>query len=201
VRRDFILTAQRRVAMAAIGPSALRGQRHPELAQAVRDYLARVPLKPFGVTTARLFNRRLDECTDELLRTLPAQVRHWGIARKSVNLFLRDALYNRYLCERFNLVAAEAHYEIPLDRVVAKGLSARTRNELPAWQGVKYLTRELSQVYQALAGRQATRMGIARIHLDLYLWTARSDAKDALASIAQGDRSGNSERRRRTPGS
>ena len=49
--------------------------------------------------------------------------RHWGAARKAVNLFLRDALCNRYLAEEFNLKKAEAWMEIPLDSAVARGIT------------------------------------------------------------------------------
>jgi hypothetical protein len=175
MRRDFIRAVQRKVAITAIAPSALRGQRHPGLIQLVRDFLSSVPLKRFGVAGASRFEVRLDECTEELLSGWPRTVRHWGVARKAVNLFLRDSFYNVYLRKRYELAQAEANYEIPLDEVVAKGLARFAPGALPPWRGVKYLTTGLSQSYQQAASSQAQRMGIARVHLDIYLWTTRPD--------------------------
>ena len=37
-----------------------------------------------------------------------------GAARKAINLFLRDALYNRYLNRRFALSWIQAWIEVPL---------------------------------------------------------------------------------------
>jgi hypothetical protein len=176
MRRDFIATVQRKVAITAIAASALRGQRHPGLSRAVREFLSSVPLKRFGVRGSTLFSERLDECTGHLLGVLPAAVRHWGLGRKAVNLFLRDSFYNVYLRERYDLEAAEPNYELPLDGVVVKGLPRLVPRTLPRWLGVKHLTRSVSQRFQQEASAQAERMGIARVHLDVYLWIDRSDA-------------------------
>jgi hypothetical protein len=173
MRRDFITTLQRKVAITAVAASALRGQRQPGLISAVREFLSTVPLKRFGVQSSALFTERLDRCTGDLIAALPLSVRHWGLGRKAVNLFLRDAFYNAYLRERYDLEAAEPNYELPLDGVVAKGLARLASRKLPHWLGVKYLTRELSQTYQQEASAQAERMGMARVHLDIYLWTDR----------------------------
>jgi hypothetical protein len=173
VRRDFIRTVQRKVAISAIPASALRGQRYPGLTRLVRDFLSALPLKQFGVAGPKLFVHRLDGATNQLLSTLPRQVRHWGVARKAVNLFLRDSFYNAYLRDRFALQAAELLYEVPLDEVVATGLARIVPRDLPRWPGVKYLTPKLSQIYQQATAIQAERMGMARVHLDIYLWTDR----------------------------
>ena len=45
-----------------------------------------------------------------------------------------------------------------------------TEGELPRWPGVKYLTPEVSEVYQAFASKVARREGLKRVHLDAYLW-------------------------------
>jgi hypothetical protein len=94
----------------------------------------------------------------------------WGVARKAANLFLRDALYNVYLRKRHRLELAEALYELPLDKKVADGLAKCVGSKLPAWEGVKYLNRRDSEIYQKEATAEAARRGIARVHLDVYFW-------------------------------
>jgi hypothetical protein len=173
VRQDFLRAVQRKVANAAIGVSALRGQHHPGLIRQVRGFLSDAQLAPLGVATPGLFADRLNELTEALRRALPVDVRHWGLARKAVNLFLRDAFYNVYLRGRFRLEASESLYEVPLDGVVAASLARRGVKRLPPWQGVKYLTPELSSAYQKVATEEAGHMGIARVHLDIYLWFER----------------------------
>jgi hypothetical protein len=106
---------------------------------------------------------------------MPAEARHWGVARKAVNLFLRDCFYNIYLRRRFNLEAPEAEYEIPLDRIVAEGLGLRLNGEVPRWRGVGHLSPEVSRLYQTAAKKLAQSMGISRVHLDIYLWTERPE--------------------------
>lgn len=62
--------------------------------------------------------------------------------------------------------------EVPLDSAVAIGIKKRFPiRALPTWLGLKWLTKPQSDVYQARASVIADRMGIARIHLDIYLWT------------------------------
>ncbi|MBT3272876.1 MAG: hypothetical protein HN368_06965 [Spirochaetales bacterium] len=45
----------------------------------------------------------MDNTTEHLLDVFSLTVRPWGTARKAVNLFLRDVLYNRYLCSKFKI--------------------------------------------------------------------------------------------------
>jgi hypothetical protein len=113
----------------------------------------------------------LDRQTEALLDTLPIDGRPWGAARKALNLFLRDSLYNRYLSDHFNLQQIEAWLEIPLDSAVARGLQSGTgRGVLPRWPGLKHLDPSVSTSYQNAAAEHARVLGIARVHLDMYLW-------------------------------
>jgi hypothetical protein len=59
------------------------------------------------------FRRWLDRQTDNLLDVLPINGRPWGAARKAINLFLRDVLYNQYLSGRLPETAG--------DRTAAQG--------------------------------------------------------------------------------
>jgi len=174
MRRDFLRMLQRKVAISALPASALRGQGHKGLTKSAREYLAEVNLEPFGISNTRRFRARLDRKTKDLIRHLPARARRWGVARKALNLFLRDCFYNHYLRRRFKLERAEHCLEIPLDQIVASGLQSRLANSLPSWPGVKHLTPDISATYQDAAKRVAHKQRLSRVDLDVYLWTERT---------------------------
>ena len=168
--KDFITTLQRKVAFTAVGPSALRGQGKGVL-RASQDFLAQMFLSRVPRSSEKRFQLWLDRQTELLLDTLPIKNRPWGAARKAINLFLRDALYNQYLCEQFKLQSLESWLEIPLDSAVAKGLKSQSNpGELPLWPGLKNLKPNLSKEFQFFASKRANLKGIARVHLDMYLW-------------------------------
>jgi len=112
---------------------------------------------------------RLEAASKRLQRALPSKARGWGTARKALNIFLRDAAYNKFLRDRFALHRAEALLEIPLDQLTAKQLRDEADDgELPEWPGVSHLTADTSAQFQAVAHRVAREWGIARVHLDVY---------------------------------
>lgn len=168
---DFLPTLQRFVAFAAIGPSALRNQGASGVIGAAREFLGGLDLSSFAVATGAEFGAVLDAATESLESRFPKRARHWGAARKAVNLFLRDSLNNRYIEERHHLSRAEPWMEIPLDKVVAGRLKERDRSDdLSPWPGLKRLTMSVSDEYQAFACELAKQRGLARVHLDMYLW-------------------------------
>jgi len=100
-----------------------------------------------------------------------------GIARKVLNIFLRDALYTKYLSDAFNLSQAEYLFEIPLDSIVAKGIVKNSEAvQPPRWPGVKYLKPEQSHIYQSAAHKIAEQRLIARVHLDALWWSFERDS-------------------------
>ena len=112
----------------------------------------------------------LNELTEGLLRALPEpDQKKWGLARKSLNLFFRDALYNFYLRETYDLKKFEAELEIPLDSHVGKELK-NLDPALPVWTTVIGLTCDQSTKFQESALKIANRQGIHRVHLDIYYW-------------------------------
>ena len=167
---DFITTLQRKVAFTAVGPSALRGQGKGVL-RTSQDFLAQISLTRVPKSSAKRYQLWLDRQTELLLNRLPIKNRPWGAARKAINLFLRDALYNKYLSKQFKLQSIETWFEVPLDSAVAKGLKLHSnRGELPRWPGLKNLKPNISEAFQVFASKQAILKGIARVHLDMYLW-------------------------------
>jgi hypothetical protein len=129
-----------------------------------------MPLRSFGVSSQKRFDRNLDTHTELLRRSLPRRGASWGVARKLLNIFLRNALYTGYLATDHKLYLAEDWFEIPLDSIVAKRLRQESAAELPRWLGVKHLTPEVSAIYQRAARTLAERQHVAAVHLDAVWW-------------------------------
>lgn len=169
----FVQAVQSRAARISVGASATRGN-GAGVVVAGRLFLARLPLIDFATRRPDVFHQRLDTATGKLSASLPAGARSWGLARKLLNIFLRDALYTTYLADAFKLQEAEALFEIPLDSITAGHLQkAAGGRTLPRWSGVKYLTPEVSNSYQAFAAQLAVTKAIARVHLDTHWWGHR----------------------------
>jgi len=172
---ELLSAIQSRAARGAVGASAARGRGNAGVVRAARTYLRNANLRKFG-ESPKLFERRLDQETDALRAALPRGARHWGVARKLLNIFLRDCLYTTYLEAEYRLRAIEKLLEIPLDSVTAKALKrASGRGCLPRWPGVRHLTPEVSAAFQAAARSEAARQGIARVHLDAFMWSQSRD--------------------------
>lgn len=177
VARDQLLNAiQSRAARIAASASAVRGRGNAGVVASSRTYLRKLSLKAFGECTKEQFAKHLDAETVGLRDSLPRGARHWGLARKVVNIFLRDCLYTTYLDSAFGLRNVEAYLELPLDSITAIHLKrAAGRGKLPAWPGVKHLTEPLSAKFQEAATSEAARRGIPRIHLDAIWWSVSRD--------------------------
>lgn len=165
---DFLKTMQEFVAISAIGVSALRNQGRGSH-QAVRDFLAAMLLAPLKGMGQVEYRNWINEATEELLAKWPGTERPWGAARKSVNLFMRDALYNQYLSQEHDIGHVEKWMEIALDSKVAEGLRSRFP-ALPPWPGLKHLEQHVSDQYQDCAQQLADGLDRSRVHLDIWLW-------------------------------
>ena len=169
--RSFVATLRKRVASAAIGASTIRRMGPKGTAVRARRFLARVNLNRFRVNSKRDFDRVLNGATESFLRALPRKAKHWGLARKLLNLFLRDAAYNRYLSQRFGLRRVERWMEVPLDSHVGTQLRASSDGRhLPRWKTVVGLTSDVSAAFQKVATTVARRKGVTRVDLDVYYW-------------------------------
>lgn len=170
MKDNFIKTVQLKTATSAIGPSALRNQGTGILKKA-QKYCSEMDLSIFSSMTKNEFLRQLDEDTERMLDLFGLRYRPWGTARKALNLYLRDALYNKYLSREYNLETIEPFLEIPLDSAVAQGLKKKdTYRVLPRWLGLKSLSRKVSDQYQQFALNEAKKQNLVRIHMDMYLW-------------------------------
>lgn len=163
----FIHAVQCKVARQSVTVSAVRGQRTHGLVHAARNALVDLPLGPFGTSRRAVFSRHLDLATTHIRCRLPRAARTYGIARKVLNIFLRNALYTTYLRDNYDLARSEAFYEIPLDSIVAHAMRKNLpRGSLPRWQGVKNLTPAVNALYQSAAQTLAADVAVPRVHLD-----------------------------------
>ena len=174
-QRELLKAIQSRTARVAITASASRGRGNAGVVKAARNFMRRLDLARFGKNPAG-FTRALNASTRSLRSKLPRRARHWGSARKLLNIFLRDCLYSSHLSSAFGLQRAETAFEVPLDSVTALCLKRESgRGHLPAWPGVRNLTPQLSKIFQDAAQVEATRRNVARVHLDAVWWSQSRD--------------------------
>jgi hypothetical protein len=175
VSKELLRALQARAARAALGPSSMRGAGSRGVVAAGRSYLSVLNLRPFGNANQRRFRRAVDDATAGLLQSLPSHARHWGLARKGLNIFLRDCLYTVYLRDAYGLGSAESNFEIPLDSLTGRALWKAAKGSLPRWDVVRRLRPALSDRFQAVAAQLAATRGIARVHLDAFWWGERRE--------------------------
>ena len=163
---------QRRTAEVAIGASAIRNTGASGVVGAARRALSEIDLSRFGAAPDREgFSRELDRVTKRVQAKLPTPADRWGSARKAVNLFLRDVLYNTYLAAEYGFSRLEPWLELPLDSYTASALRNRDGGaDLPRWPGVGRIEADVYSKYQAAAEAIADECGISRVHLDIYWW-------------------------------
>ena len=168
---NYARLLQRQVAQLTANGSSLRNQGAPGVVAAARKGLADMNLLQLPRAGSEDFTRHLDDITQKLLCSFPAGARNWGAARKVLNLFLRDCLYNFYLRDWYGLAVCEPYLEVPLDSYVSDGLRRTARgDDLPEWCGVKHVTSKVNALYQEIASEEADRLGTERVHLDLRYW-------------------------------
>jgi hypothetical protein len=177
---SFLKMVQTRAASVAIGANTLRNQGASNVVSNTREFLKRLDLRHFSAKakTALSFQNALDQETKKLRNALPVGARHWGAARKALNIFLRDVFYNYYLRDEYGFGKLEPWLELPLDKDAARGLRKDSKGidkQLPRWLGVKYLKSDISKVYQDAAKHVAQRRQLARVHLDLIYFRAKID--------------------------
>lgn len=175
---EFLPALRHHQARVSITQPTVRGQGKGVLS-ASQQFLA-VDFNPDSLRTSseKRYIMRLDSATHELQRALGRQAGSWGIARKILNIYIRDCVYSRMLCTRYRLERIEPFLEVPLDSFVAKGLIAEANllgqsRRLPKWRSIKGLTREESDRFQSFASELAATRHHARVHLDVTLWGAR----------------------------
>ena len=174
-QQDFLTIQQKRIARIATVPSVARNQGAPGVLGSARHYLETVDCGRLATSSGQNYLAALDAVTDELMAVLPKGGRSWGIARKIVNIFIREALYNTYLTNHHRLGTSERFMEVPLDSFSARGIKSHCPRRLPVWPGIKGLQRSLSDLLQQHAAEIGEVKEIARIHLDALWWSVREE--------------------------
>ncbi len=168
MNKEFIALLQKRIGSTSIGPSTARGMGPTGTIQVARLFLQEFDLQAIKARSESSFRINLELATKALKDCLPQKAQHWGSSRKFLNIFLRNCLYNRFICDHYGLEKLEPWLEVPLDSHVAKGLMLERGSEvLPRWGTVIGLKPEDSNSFQEFAHIVADRKNISRIHLDL----------------------------------
>jgi hypothetical protein len=175
---EFLRLLRENLAERCVDGGTLRNQGSKGVVATARRFLKTIDLEKIASCDQRQFIDVLNEQAERLANSFPGKARgNLGAARKAVNLFLRDVLYNRFLCEAYGFVRVEPLLEVPLDGDVAGKLRQEPGGtSLSRWNGIKRLSPEQSNEYQCAAVRVAERKHIARVHLDLLWWRAGRNA-------------------------
>jgi hypothetical protein len=153
-------TTQKYVARCAIGPSTVRNM--GVNLRAAQDFLAELDINDLR---AEKFEDFLENETVLFEKKCAAQ---FGVARKCLNIFLRNASHNFWMRNKFNFVEIESKLEIPLDSRTMSGI--RLNRPFLRKSSVKDIPRDLHDKYQSAANEIAQEKGTSRIHLDLDYW-------------------------------
>jgi len=123
------------------------------------------------------FTKALDRATVRLQSALPRGGGHWGVARKILNIYLRDCVYSAHLRSVYGLGRIERFCELPLDNITATRLRGSDEGAaLPTWPGVGFVTPQVSAQYQAVAAAIGKALNIRRVHLDVFWWSEERDS-------------------------
>jgi len=158
-----------RIAELAVVGSTVRGSPTGTV-KAARRALKAIRLDAFVVSSRARFVQVLERETRQLRSMLPSGARHWGIARKILNIFLRACVYSRPIAEAYRLGRIEPWLELPLDGQVARGVRICSTTQLPRWRTIKGLEPGDSEQYQRAAGRLAEEFRVCPIHFEACWW-------------------------------
>ena len=158
------------------GTSSVRGQPAGTL-QRMRRMLCKVDLEKLKLCDPEDVRKFLNYETRRIEKGMIKPC--WGLARKFLNIFLRFAECNRFLCSHYRLSRLRNAFEIPLDSMTAKEIRRSSpRGTLPQWPGLIRLTPQESRRFQERAMQLAKQHEdrIARVDLDLYFWSSGQSA-------------------------
>lgn len=176
---DFKSKIQYRLAQISVGPSAIRNQGAPLMIQILRNHFMQMNLDTFFKVLhhKEQFQEYLNDETETILKAFPENGKSWGAARKGLNLFLREVVYNHYMAQWYSIpnninenTIFLQHLEVPLDKDVATGLIEACELPKTSWKSIKELSIEQSTFLQEKALELAQNKQTARIHLDLMFW-------------------------------
>lgn len=175
----FLNQIHKRLSIISVGASALRNQGSSGIIKIAREYFYEININEFinSLDNEDVYNNFLDKHTTNLVSKFPENGKSWGGARKGINLFLREVVYNKFFSDYYQLPTQYNEFnqkikflEVPLDKDVATGIYEETELVLPRWNSIKDLTPNLSKQYQIAALKIAAKGNFAKVNLDLKYW-------------------------------
>ena len=170
--QSFLEALQSKTARTTITSSSMRGPGCGAAIRVARAFTRELSLERFSSRSRIGFARELDAATGELFDAMPRGVRAWGLARKGLNIFLRECLYTSFLRDAYRLQRSENYLELPLDSLTGTALK-KIDASLPRWDSVRRLTPEISARFQQVARWEGKRRRLAAVHLDVFWWGHR----------------------------
>ena len=177
---EFLKHIHRRIAQTAIGASAIRNQGGKGIIYSLRGYFEnKITIQTFieSINDKRKYQSFLTRHTEKVLKDFPPNAQSWGAARKGLNLFFRDIIYNKFLSHYYHVPTNFSkfnqfvqHLEVPLDKEVGLRIRRDSISKAPRWNSIKSLNPELSEEFQMHANIVAQKLKIARVNLDLIYW-------------------------------
>ncbi len=175
----FLNIIHKRLSIISVGASALRNQGASGIIKIAREYFYTIDIEEFMscIDSKDVYSKFLNKHTDNLVSIFPENGRSWGGARKGLNLFFREVVYNKFFSDYFGLPTRITEFnekvkflEVPLDRDVATGIYSESEVTLPKWKSIKSLTPTISEEYQIVAQIIAEKENYAKVNLDLRYW-------------------------------
>lgn len=177
--KTFLNSVRKRLSIISVGASALRNQGASGIIKIAREYFYAIDIDEFinSLDNEDIYSNFLNKHTDILVLNFPENGKSWGGARKGLNLFLREIVYNKFFSDYYKLPTQYNEFnqkikflEVPLDKDVATGIFAESAMGLPKWASIKSLSPHISKVYQNAAQIIAQEENFARVNLDLRYW-------------------------------
>lgn len=164
------------LAKRSVGTSALRKQVRKGGIKAVHEFLGGLrPRELRALRTPAAYLRWLDDRTVEMERQVgKSHGLMWGSARKALNLWIRDIVYNHHFRSTYGLDRLEPWLEVPLDSHTAAFIRRESVAPLPRWTTIMAVTPAFSKLYQDAARGivESPRFAYLKhpVHLDLAAW-------------------------------
>ena len=160
----FISELQVHQTRISIAASTVRSQGKGNVSLARQFFANEFEIGKLRAPSERAYLSRLDAATEALRGRLSGKGKTFGLARKLLNIYIRDCVYSRILCAHYRLEQIEPFLEVPLDGIVGGALvkAACDRGQLrrlPRWRTIKGLTREDSETYRPSRASLRRRRG------------------------------------------
>lgn len=163
---------QERIAYLAISRSSLRNQGESGIIAKSRTFSAKLNLNVFAKNWNNLtYSGYLDVKSETLSKNF--RNKKFGAARKALNLFFRDVVYNTFLVKEYKIKITFKHLkqlEIPLDSYTTKEIFKKFPFLKKWWGGIIYLNKEINDWFQEAASRIAVKQNLPKVHLDVFYW-------------------------------